>query len=181
MMDSIRRTPRPRPAVSMRWAAAALAGLAGVILLVAYLGSTGPKTPPLPASLDTETMRIAKNLYCPVCPATPLDTCETKACVQWRALIREKLAAGENEQQITQYLVEQYGERVVGAPRAEGFNLGAYILPITLLAGGAGILLATLRGWQRRPRMAPQARTEEPQGVAPEIAARIARELKEQE
>jgi len=181
MMDRIRRTPDSRPAGSMRWVAAALAGLAGVILLVAYLGSTVPHAPPLPPSLDAETMRIAKNLYCPVCPATPLDTCETMACVQWRALIREKLAAGESEQQITQYLVAQYGERVVGAPRAEGFNLGAYILPVTLLAGGAGILLATLHGWQRRPRMAPAASSEEPLGVAPEVAARIARELKEQE
>ncbi len=42
-----------------------------------------------------EVNRIAKGLYCPVCPNTPLDVCETRACEDWRALIRDKLAAGE--------------------------------------------------------------------------------------
>src|SRR5512140_1676240 len=72
---------------------------------------------PTPApNIDDEVNRIAKNLYCPVCPNTPLDVCATQACVQWRALIKEKLQQGQNEQQIREYFVQQYGQQVLGAP-----------------------------------------------------------------
>ena len=131
------------------------------------------------ANLDDETLNVAKGLYCPVCPSTPLDVCETQACVQWRALIREKLAAGESEEQIRQYFVAQYGERVLGAPPAEGFNIGAYVLPfVTLIAGGA-FLFATMRKWQDTHAAAKTTTVEPP--VSPEYAERIRRALKERE
>ena len=34
---------------------------------------------------DDEVLAVAKKLYCPVCPNTPLDVCETQACQDWRA------------------------------------------------------------------------------------------------
>src|SRR5712692_2311087 len=66
------------------------------ILLAAPASAQGP-------NLDDQVNRIAKGLYCPVCPNTPLDVCDTPACVQWRAQIKEKLLAGESEQQIHDY------------------------------------------------------------------------------
>ena len=62
---------------------------------------------------DDEVNAIAKDLYCPVCENVPLDVCPTQACAQWRALIREKLIDGWSEQQIKQYFVDQYGDRVL--------------------------------------------------------------------
>lgn len=133
---------------------------------------------PVP-DIENEVLRISKSLYCPVCTGVPLDVCETQACVQWRALIREKLAAGENEAQIRQYFIAQYGARVLGAPPPEGFNLGAYILPVVALLGGGAVLYWTARGWlQRTPPVEPSAAA--PQ-VPPEYAERIARELRARE
>ena len=43
---------------------------------------------------DNEVNAIASKLYCPVCPNTPLDVCETQACADWRAQIRDQLTAG---------------------------------------------------------------------------------------
>src|SRR5512147_1491029 len=63
---------------------------------------------------DDEVNAVAKKLYCPVCPNTPLDVCETKSCQDWRAQIRDRLAAGWDEKQIVDYFVVQYGERVLG-------------------------------------------------------------------
>lgn len=129
--------------------------------------------------VDNQVLRISKNLYCPVCTGVPLDVCETQACVQWRALIREKLVAGQNEEQIRQYFIAQYGDRVLGAPPPEGFNLSAYILPVLVLLGGAAALFWMARGW--RQRQPPANTTAAVPQVSPEYAERIARELKARE
>ena len=69
-----------------------------------------------PEPSDDEVNAIAKQLYCPVCENIPLDVCPTQACEQWRATIRDKLAIGWNEQQIKNYFVDQYGDRVLATP-----------------------------------------------------------------
>ncbi len=130
-----------------------------------------------PANIDDEVNRIAKELYCPVCPNTPLDVCNTQACAQWRAVIKEKLGKGESEQQIRAYFVAQYGERVLGAPPAEGFNLLAYILPSVALIAGGAVAWVTVRQW--RVRRVEQSATPETLPIAREYADRIEKEMQE--
>jgi cytochrome c-type biogenesis protein CcmH len=150
------------------------------ILTVLALGITATASAQQPTpNVDDEVLRISKSLYCPVCTGVPLDVCETQACVQWRALIREKLVAGENESQIRAYFIAQYGERVLGAPPPEGFNLGAYILPALALVLGAVVIFWTTRSWLKHPQT--EAVTEQVPHVSPEYAERIARELKARE
>jgi cytochrome c-type biogenesis protein CcmH len=130
-------------------------------------------------NVDDQVLHISKNLYCPVCTGVPLDVCETQACAQWRALIREKLLAGENEEQIREYFIAQYGERVLGAPPPEGFNLSAYILPVLALLIGGVIIFWTTRTWLKRPTNSSAPATVP--HIAPEYAERIARELRARE
>lgn len=136
----------------------------------------------LPASaqgpnIDDEVNRIAKGLYCPVCPNTPLDVCSTQACVQWRALIKEKLQQGQTEQQIRDYFVAQYGQQVLGAPPPQGFNWLAYILPAIALVLGGVIAWLTMRQWLVR-RAAGGASPPTPE-IPKEYAERIEKDLKE--
>ncbi len=94
---------------------------------------------------DDEVNAIAKQLYCPVCENIPLDVCPTQACTQWRDLIREKLSAGWNEQQIKNYFVDQYGDRVLATPPARGINWMVYLVPPVAILAGVIILAAALR------------------------------------
>ena len=129
-------------------------------------------------NLDDETNRIAKTLYCPVCPNTPLDVCSTQACAQWRALIKDKLQQGQSEQQIRDYFVAQYGEVVLGAPPAQGFNWLAYILPAIGILLGAAIAWLTVRQWIVRRGLDESAPEEMPE-ISKEYADRIEKDLKE--
>ena len=99
---------------------------------------------------DDDVNAVAKELYCPVCENIPLDVCETKACEQWRELIREKLADGWSEEQIKDYFVLQYGDRVLSEPPRRGFNWLVYILPVLFFMGGVVILVITLRNSTRK-------------------------------
>src|SRR5512139_4117287 len=71
-----------------------------------------PTQQPVKVVTDNDVNRVAKRLYCPVCPNTPLDVCETQACKDWRMQIREQLASGWTDQQVMDYFVSSYGERV---------------------------------------------------------------------
>ncbi len=162
----------------------------GLLLLLLILGAgaafnTAPASAqqptPAPQQLVNQMEKIAAGLYCPVCANTPLNVCETQACEQWRQLIIDKLAAGQSEQQIRQYFIDQYGDRVLGAPPAEGFNLGAYLVPLLILLAGLAILFFTMRGWLQRRAVVNTNTPATIPPIAPEYAERIARELREQE
>lgn len=106
---------------------------------------------------DDEVNAIAKDLYCPVCENIPLDVCGTQACVQWRSLIRERLEQGWTEQEIKDYFVAQYGDRVLATPPARGLNWLVYVLPPLAIAAGAGVLFRAVRNWRRPPDQAGAA------------------------
>jgi cytochrome c-type biogenesis protein CcmH len=110
---------------------------------------------------DDEVNAIAKQLYCPVCENIPLDVCPTQACAQWRDLIREKLTAGWSEQQIKNYFVDQYGDRVLATPPAHGINWMVYLVPPVAILLGVFILAAALRTMrQTSPRQAASSTTD---------------------
>jgi len=102
-----------------------------------------------PEPSDDEVNAIAKQLYCPVCENIPLDVCPTQACEQWRATIRDKLSIGWNEQQIKNYFVDQYGDRVLATPPVRGLNWLVYVLPPIVFLAGAIFLFRAFRSWTR--------------------------------
>jgi cytochrome c-type biogenesis protein CcmH len=102
-----------------------------------------------PTPSDDQVNAIAKQLYCPVCENIPLDVCPTTACAQWRELIRQKLSEGWTEQQIKDYFVQQYGDRVLGTPPARGINWLVYLVPPIAIIAGAYILIRAFRAWRR--------------------------------
>src|SRR3990172_4642812 len=129
---------------------------------------------------DDEVNRIAKQLYCPVCHNTPLDVCETKACQDWRAQIRDQLAAGWSEQAILDYFVTQYGERVLAEPQRGGFTSLVWILPMIVAGVGLAGVAEVVRRWKGSPSRAgpaPNPGGETLPQVDPEVLARIEREL----
>lgn len=129
-------------------------------------------------NIEDEVNRIAKGLYCPVCPNTPLDVCNTQACIDWRADIKKLVQEGKSEQQIRDIFVARFGPQVLGAPPAEGFNWLAYILPVIGILLGVAIAWVTVRAWlvgRGAPGAVPASAPEIPK----EYADRIEKDLKE--
>ena len=129
---------------------------------------------------DDEVNAVAKKLYCPVCPNTPLDVCETKACEDWRAQIKDQLAAGWSEQQIIDYFVTQYGERVLAEPQRKGFSSLVWMLPVIVVLLGGVVVWQVLKSW-RVSRKEPVPISTPSTLIPPEILASIEKELKEME
>jgi cytochrome c-type biogenesis protein CcmH len=139
---------------------------------VVYAQGGTPYTP-----TDDDVLRVAKNLYCPVCPNTPLDVCETKACEDWRAQIRDQLSEGWTDQQIIDYFVAQFGERVLAEPQRKGFTSLVWFLPLIVVLVGLGIVYEILRNW-RKQGPTPVTVTSTPI-IPDELLRKIEREIRE--
>jgi cytochrome c-type biogenesis protein CcmH len=153
------------------WVLAAFAGVLAGLLVVGIVAAQGG------AVTDDQVNAVAKKLNCPVCENVPLDVCETQACVQWRDLIRQKLAAGETPEQVITYFRATYGDRVLQSPPNTGFTALVWILPFVGLAAGVAILAVVLRRMTARPA-AVEATTEAP-SLTDEYRRRLERELEE--
>lgn len=133
-------------------------------------------TPVKPVT-DDRVNAVAKQMYCPICENIPLDVCPTQACSQWRDTIREKLILGWTDEQIKDYFVQQYGERVLAKPRTTGLSLYVWIIP------PVGILLAALffawyvRNARIKAATAPVAATPENKDEEEDYAKRLEKEL----
>ena len=113
-------------------------------------------------SIDDEAHRIGQNLQCPVCEGHSVAESPSQLATQMRGVIREKLAAGENEQQITEYFVDRYGESVLRIPPRSGFTVVAWIVPYLALALAVFFVVRTVR----RSRQAPPVSAAAPAGDA---------------
>jgi cytochrome c-type biogenesis protein CcmH len=119
--------------------------LIGVALLASFAFGISPTYAQSGEPTDDEVNAVASQLYCPVCENTPLDVCPTLACSQWRATIKEKLAEGWTEQQIKDYFVAQYGERVLAEPSIRGLNILVWVLPFVVVVAGIIIYIVLVR------------------------------------
>ena len=128
-----------------------------------------------------EVQRIAAKVMAPCCWAETANVHQSPAAAEVKAYIRSGLAKGWSEQKILDGLVARYGERILAEPRAKGFNLMAWILPVVAFLFAGWGLVAYLRksrgiaGEEPAHRDEPKAESEDPDSYA----ARVERELEE--
>lgn len=133
-----------------------------------------------PTPSDDEVNEIAEDLYCPVCENIPLDTCGTEACEQWRGVIRDKLSEGWTEEQIKNYFVAQYGDRVLAEPPRRGFNWLIYVVPPAVFAAGVYLLYQGFLSW-RKLEEEPAAPEADDEQSSEEYLSRVEEELRKRQ
>jgi cytochrome c-type biogenesis protein CcmH len=99
--------------------------------------------------LKERTHAIAAQLRCPVCQGLSLADSQSELSLQMRGVITEQLRAGKTDQQVIDYFVAKYGEWILLEPKARGFNLIAYFLPLIMLAAGMAVIYVSVRKWTR--------------------------------
>jgi cytochrome c-type biogenesis protein CcmH len=154
--------------------AAALLLVTGLWLAIATSGLAQTPTP-------DKINEVAESLWCPLCNGVRLDNCDLQACIQMKEVIAEKLAAGESQEQIRTYFVQQYGDVVMGAPSTQGFSRLAWILPVLAGAVGLAWLIYFVRSVTRKRPAATSAvaqPTPSAQKVQDEYIQRVDEEMR---
>lgn len=132
----------------MRFKCFAVAALF-MLLLIAILRPIGVANADSPAQDQQRALRIERTLACPQCTAVALDVCDQDICKDMRAIIQEKIVAGDSDEQIRQYFVARYGSRVLLAPPKNGRNAVAWLMPFLGLAAGGIAVYFFLRASRR--------------------------------
>lgn len=118
--------------------------------------------------------RIEGELMAPCCWAEPVSQHMSPVAEEMRRDIRAMLAAGKSEQEILDFYVAKYGERILTTPPARGFNRLVYILPWIIALAGVAAVAWVLRRWlARRPAASAGPALDE------RYADRIDRELRD--
>jgi cytochrome c-type biogenesis protein CcmH len=108
--------------------------------------------------LEKRAREISSGLRCMVCQNQSIDDSDAQLAKDLRLLVRERLSAGDTDQQVRDYLVQRYGEFVLLKPVFRGHTLLLWLAPaLVLVLGGMGAYAAL----RRRPQAASALDDEE--------------------
>lgn len=85
----------------------------------------------------------------------PLNVAESPQADRERAFIRGLIEQGQTEAKIKNALVAQYGPTVLALPRAKGFDVAVYLVPVLVVLALIGLLAWLVPRWRRRATVAP--------------------------
>ena len=106
--------------------------------------------------LEARARTISKDLRCVVCQNQSIDDSRADIARDMRLLVRERLVAGDADQQVVDYLVARYGEYVLLNPPFRAATLGLWIgPPVMVLIVGAIIFMAFRAQQHHAPVGAP--------------------------
>jgi cytochrome c-type biogenesis protein CcmH len=141
------------------------------VLLLAVLAAFSVVTPAAGAQDPPNAADLEAELVCPVCETT-LDQSDAPVAQRMKAFIRQRIAAGDSEEEIKDALVAEFGPGVLATPSKSGFGLLAWLVPLGALVAGAIAVGLLIRAWSRR-RSPPGPH--EP--LDPELERRVDEEL----
>lgn len=107
-------------------------------------------------ALEDRVRDLASELRCVACQNLSVADSPAEMAVQMRGIVREQLRAGKTPDEIRSYFVSRYGEWVLLAPPARGFNLAVWVLPFAALLAGLYFAVRVLRRWSGRARDEPR-------------------------
>ncbi len=97
-------------------------------------------------ALEARARTISEGLRCLVCQNESIDDSDADLAREIRILVRERLVAGDTDDEAVQYLVDRYGEYVLLKPVFAPHTLLLWIAgPAALLLGGAVVFFAARR------------------------------------
>ena len=97
-------------------------------------------------ALEARARALSAELRCMVCQNQSIDDSDADLAHDLRVLVRERIKAGDSDEQVIDYVVSRYGEFVLLKPRFNLRNALLWTAPVVLLvAGGAFILLGARR------------------------------------
>jgi cytochrome c-type biogenesis protein CcmH len=94
---------------------------------------------------EARARNLSRELRCMVCQNQSIDDSEAPLARDLRLLVRERIAAGDSDVKVINFLVARYGEFVLLKPRFERQTLLLWLVPPLLLFGGGVALWLHIR------------------------------------
>ncbi|MBA8876679.1 cytochrome c-type biogenesis protein [Phyllobacterium myrsinacearum] len=114
--------------------------------------------------LETRARTISTELRCMVCQNQSIDDSNADLAKDLRVLVRERLTAGDTDEQVLDFIVARYGEFVLLKPRLMLSTILLWGFPVAaLVAGALAIGISILRRRRTPPETTPLSDSEKKQ------------------
>ncbi|MCK0137921.1 cytochrome c-type biogenesis protein [Aliiroseovarius sp. F47248L] len=100
--------------------------------------------------LEVRARAISKDLRCVVCQNQDIDSSNAGVARDLRLLVRERLMAGDTDQQVLGYIQARYGDYVLLKPPFKPETYVLWLTPLILFLIGSGGAVAVLARSGRR-------------------------------
>ena len=119
------------------------AGLAALLLALSLLAPGGAQAVLPDEILDDPVLEgrardLSQLIRCLVCQNESIDTSNADLARELRLLVRERLTAGDSDDEVLDFLVARYGDFVLLRPRMTPANYLLWFGPLALLLVGIG-------------------------------------------
>ncbi|HTW34202.1 MAG TPA: cytochrome c-type biogenesis protein [Rhizomicrobium sp.] len=137
-----------------------------VLTVYALLAFAAPAFAVLPSEqlsdpkLEARARHISQELRCVVCQNQTIDDSDAPLAHDLRVILRERLLAGDSDDQAKAYLVKRYGTYVLLKPPFQENTLLLWLGPFFVLGIGGVLVVSYLLG-RSRLEAAPQLSTDE--------------------
>ena len=102
---------------------------------------------------------IGRQLRCPVCQNESIEDSGADLARALRGIVRERVAAGDSDQQVIGWMVSRYGQFALLQPRFDRLTLLLWGSPVIALSvGGAALFLVRRRGHREPPPLSDEER-----------------------
>lgn len=145
---------------------AVAAALAAGLLCTAGAADDPAQRLPNPAQ-EARARHLFQQLRCVVCQNESIDDSPAEIAGDLRQIVRAQIAAGRSDKQITDYLVQRYGEFILLKPTLTPGNLALWLTPFLAVLLGGGYLWIK----SRQPAVEDEALTEEEQKALEDMDA----------
>ena len=129
--------------------------LLGVVAILSSIWLYTLLVSPSKQTLDQRVHDVASQLKCLVCQGESVADSPATLSLQMRGVIRQQLQSGKSEQEVIQYFVSRYGDRILLSPPLQGLTLLAWLIPIALMICGMLLVFFVLRSWQLHANKEP--------------------------
>ena len=137
--------------------------LAAVVLMTSWPAvAVEPNEMLADPALEARAREISRGLRCVVCQNESIDESNADLAHDLRILVRERLVAGDSDEQVVQYIVDRYGDFVLLRPPVKPATYLLWASPVILLLTAAVLIAIYLRR-HRRVGVAPPPLTAEEQ------------------
>lgn len=96
-------------------------------------------------ALEARARALSAGLRCMVCQNQSIDDSDAELARDLRVLVRERIAAGDSDEAVMDYVVSRYGEFVLLRPTFTARNALLWGMPVILLVGGGAFLILSAR------------------------------------
>lgn len=96
-------------------------------------------------ALEARARELGKGLRCLVCQNQSIDESDAELARDMRVLVRDRIAAGDSNEQVMAYIVSRYGDFVLLNPPVKLKTYALWFGPVLMLLAGAGVVVVFYR------------------------------------